>query len=80
MISRPCDGSTAFDRSEWVNVACDLTQAGSIARPGRRRRARAGERYRASSPSRKGRSSEALAVMALSASAVRSGRIVEFLE
>jgi hypothetical protein len=33
-----------------------------------------------SSPSRKGRFSEALAVMALSASVVRSGRIVEFLE
>jgi hypothetical protein len=33
-----------------------------------------------SSPSRKGRFSEALAAMALSASAARSGRIVEFLE
>jgi hypothetical protein len=33
-----------------------------------------------SSPSRKGRFCEALAVMALSASAVRSGRIVEFLK
>lgn len=54
MISRPCDGSTAFDRSEWVNVACDLTQAGSIARPGRRRRARAGERYRALVPKSEG--------------------------
>jgi hypothetical protein len=33
-----------------------------------------------SSPSRKGRFCEALAVMALSASAVRSGRIVKFLK
>jgi len=33
-----------------------------------------------SSPSRKGRFSEALAVMALNASAVKNGRIVEFLE